>query len=157
MFKSVFGFFLLISFLFLNYGTARSHCEIPCGIFDDTLRIELIKEHITTIEKSMKAISEIPMADSPDRNQLIRWIMNKEEHANKIQEIVSQYFLHQRIKITDPADKEAYKKYLSELEMLHKISVYAMKCKQTTDLSFISKLKETVKQFEASYFKQHKH
>ena len=33
--------------------TAFSHCEIPCGIYDDAMRITMIQEHITTIEKSM--------------------------------------------------------------------------------------------------------
>ncbi|MDY6953871.1 MAG: superoxide dismutase [Ni], partial [Thermodesulfobacteriota bacterium] len=35
---------------------ASAHCEIPCGIYDDQMRIDMIAEHITTIEKSMKQI-----------------------------------------------------------------------------------------------------
>jgi len=34
--------------LFMN-NAIYAHCEIPCGIYDDSLRIELIKEHIGTI------------------------------------------------------------------------------------------------------------
>lgn len=134
---------------------ALAHCEVPCGIYDDSVRVALIKEHITTIEKSMTQINELTKSATPNYNQLIRWVMNKEEHAVKIQEITSQYFLHQRIKLTDPNDKPAFEKYQKQLVLLHQISVYSMKCKQTTDLANIKKLRELVSQFESSYFHSH--
>ena len=67
-----------------------AHCEIPCGIYGDQTRIDLIKENITTVEKSMKQINELSSSKKPDHNQLVRWVINKEEHAKKIQDIVSQ-------------------------------------------------------------------
>ena len=131
------------------------HCEVPCGIYEDSLRISLITEHITTIEKSMNQINELSSADKPNYNQLVRWINNKDEHASKIQEIVSQYFLHQRIKLTDPEDNTAYVKDQRHLELLHQMSVYSMKSKQTTDLAYITKLRQTLLKFEQAYFHSH--
>ena len=96
--------FALIVFAISSFK-AYSHCEIPCGIFDDSVRVALIYEHITTIEKSMVKIKELEAADKVDYNQLVRWVMNKEEHALEIQHIVSQYFLHQRVKIVDETEK----------------------------------------------------
>ena len=133
------------------------HCEIPCGIFKDKMRIDLLNEHITTIEKSMNLINELSKEKTINYNQLVRWIANKDEHANKMQEIVSQYFLHQRVKIKKADDKEAYKKYMQQLESLHHISVYAMKTKQSTDLSLIKTLQEKVGAFEHLYFGEHGH
>ena len=130
-------------------SAALSHCEIPCGIYDDHMRVHMIEEHITTIEKSMNQILKLQKEQPIDYNQLVRWIMNKEEHANQLQTIVSQYFMTQRIK----ADAKDYEKKLS---LLHHILVYAMKCKQTTDLSSTQRLKDLLKQFEAIYF-GHKH
>ena len=144
-----------VSLLLVPSTKVFAHCEIPCGIYDDQLRIDLIKEHITTIEKSMNQINELSTSDDKNYNQLVRWINNKEKHATELQEIVSQYFLHQRIKLTDPDDKEAYAKYQKELELLHHLMVYAMKAKQTTDLQYIQKLSETVAAFEESYFHKH--
>ncbi len=132
-----------------------SHCEVPCGIYEDQLRIDLIKEHITTIEKSMNQIVELSKEKEINYNQLVRWINNKDEHAVKLQNIVSQYFLHQRIKITEPDDEEAFAKYQKQLMLLHKLLVYSMKCKQTTDLNFVKKLRETTTAFEESYFHKH--
>ncbi len=144
-------------FLLVALGNMEvfAHCEIPCGIYADSVRITLIKEHIKTIEKSMNQIVEISKSSTPNYNQLVRWINNKEEHAKKIQEIVSQYFLHQRIKIVDEGQKEAYDKYQTHLALLHKMLVYSMKCKQTTDLGFIEKLRATVADFEKAYFHKH--
>ena len=133
------------------------HCEIPCGIYEDGLRIKLMNEHVTTIEKSMNSINELSKDSKPNYNQLVRWVMNKEEHAKKIQDIVSQYFLHQRIKVKSSDDPEAYKNYLNKLELLHKISVCAMKTKQSTDLELIKSLQGKVADFESEYFKEHGH
>ena len=132
-----------------------AHCEIPCGIFEDTLRIELIKEHIVTIEKSMKMIIELSNKEVLDYNQIVRWVNNKEDHAEKLQEIVSQYFLHQRIKPTSSENQEMYNKYIKQLTLLHELLVYSMKAKQTIDLSLISKLNNTVIAFEEVYFHKH--
>lgn len=155
--KSIILSFVFTAILFLAQGNkASAHCEIPCGIYGDSLRIEQIEEHIRTLEKSMNKINELSEAGDKNYNQLVRWITNKDEHAKKIQKIVSQYFLHQRIKPVDPENEEAYKKYTKQLMLLHKISVYAMKAKQTTDLMNIEKLRKTVDKFEDSYFHSHK-
>lgn len=148
----------IVGVLSLSSFQAKAHCEIPCGIFEDSVRVALLYEHITTIEKSMNLINELSKADKPDYNQLVRWIMNKEEHAKKMQEIVSQYFLHQRVKIKSADDEAAYRKYIKQLTSLHEISVFAMKAKQSTDLSIIDTLREKVHVFEHAYFdKEHKH
>ena len=149
------GIFMLI-FTTANHRS-YAHCEIPCGIFEDTVRVELIKEHITTIEKSMKMIIELSNEESPDYNQIVRWVINKEDHANKIQKIVSQYFLHQRIKPVEPENEELYEKYIERLTLLHDLSIYAMKAKQTTDLSYIKKLSRAIHDFEHAYFHTHDH
>ncbi len=143
---------LFLSILVFANFKSYAHCEIPCGIYGDSVRIALIAEHIATIEKSMNQINELSKSDKPDYNQLVRWIYNKEEHAKKIQDIVSQYFLHQRIKMVDPDDAEAYAKYQKQLELLHGLLVYSMKSKQGTDLANIEKLRSTLSLFEKSYF-----
>ena len=146
-----------MSILVVTTKIASAHCEVPCGIYHDELRIELIKEHIQTIEKAMNQIIEIQKSDNINYNQLVRWINTKEDHANKIQEIAEQYFLTQRVKFADPSEKEKYSKYITELTSLHQVIVYAMKTKQTTDLKYIKELNTSVTTFEKSYFGEHRH
>jgi nickel superoxide dismutase len=124
---------------------AAAHCEIPCGIYDDHMRIHLIAEDVTTIEKAMKQIVDLGKEKLINYNQLVRWISNKEEHATKIQHTVSQYFMTQRIK----PDQE---KYPEKLAVLHQMLIAAMKCKQTTDLDHVATLRSLLKQFETLYF-----
>ncbi len=128
-----------------------AHCEIPCGIYGDETRVALIHEHCRTVEKSMKKIVKISAAEKVDNNQLVRWVNNKEEHCNKIQKIVAQYFMTQRIKLVDEKDP-AYKSNQKKLELLHQMLVYAMKCKQTVDTSFVEKIKKSLADFEKVYF-----
>ena len=144
---------ILVAFLIVSVsGPLYSHCEIPCGIYGDQTRIKLIKEHITTVEKSMKQITELSADKDKNFNQLVRWVDNKESHADKIQHIVTQYFMTQRIKLADDGDAAKKVKYQKELGLLHKMLVYAMKAKQTTDLSYIEKMRNTIEEFEKSYF-----
>ena len=139
---------VLLAILFLYSGIIYAHCEIPCGIYDDEMRVKMISEHIQTIEKSMNEIDKLENAGlSHHSNQLVRWIMNKEDHANQLQEIVTQYFMTQRIKFDT-------KDYDKKLNLLHHMLVYAMKCKQTTDLENVEALKKLVKEFSDSYFQK---
>jgi len=124
-----------------------AHCEIPCGIYEDALRIGLMREHATTIEKSMTQIMVLEKEKEINYNQLVRWINNKEEHAVKLQDIVARYFMTQRIK-PDAAD------YDQKISTLHKMLVSAMKCKQTTDLKNINELRSLIDRFEELYLKK---
>ena len=138
--------------LFSMITKAYAHCEIPCGIYDDSLRVALIEEHIGTVEKSMKTIIDLSKEKNINYNQLVRWIDNKEAHAEKIQMIVSQYFMNQRIKPATTEEKKEYERYVKELTLLHQILIYSMKCKQTTDIAHITKLRELTAEFKKSYF-----
>jgi nickel superoxide dismutase len=128
-----------------------SHCEIPCGIYGDKMRFDMIEEHITTIEKSMNSITELSQAGEKNYNQLVRWINNKEAHATELQHIVEQYFLTQRVKPVKSDAGDDYAKYRKQLELCHRIIVEAMKAKQTTDLSHVEALRALTAEFRASY------
>lgn len=152
--KSV-GLFAITLGIVFSASSLFAHCQIPCGIYNDSLRIELIKEHAGTIEKSMTMIKTLESESPVNMNQLVRWIQNKDDHAEKIQEIVTQYFMTQRIK--PPVDEKGNDKYFYELGLLHQILVQAMKCKQSTDVKELDKLRAFLLDFEKSYFEEHQH
>lgn len=145
MIKRSLQILIVFAFIFALAANASAHCEIPCGIYDDQMRINLIKEHITTIEKSMVQIMKLEKEERHHSNQLVRWIMNKEHHADKLQDIVTQYFMTQRIKLDTP-------NYEKKLELLHQMLIFSMKCKQTTDTKNTDQLKKIVKEFQDIYF-----
>ena len=143
--KRYLALIMAIAMVALGVSRVGAHCEIPCGIYDDQLRADLIAEHSNTIEKSMKKIVELSKQNPVNYNQLVRWVSNKEKHADEIQHLVTQYFMTQRL-------KPDAKKYSEKLAVLHKMLIYAMKCKQSTDVAHVSTLRSLTKEFEILYF-----
>lgn len=125
-------------------NSALAHCQIPCGIYGDALRFDLMREHIQTIQKSMKMIRETPSQPGESANQLVRWVNNKEQHADELSHIVTWYFLAQRIK----PDTENYHQ---KLELLHRLQIQAMKCKQSVKEEDVAELGSLVERFEKLY------
>jgi len=126
------------------------HCQVPCGIYGDLLRIDLMKEDAMTIEKGMGQLQAFQAEASPNLNQVVRWTMAKDDHAQKIQDQVSSYWLAQRVKF--PKDDAARAKYATQLETMHQITVHAMKCKQTTDVAHVAALRQSMMDFAGAYF-----
>ena len=84
---------VLVLFAVITTATVRAHCQVPCGIYDDQMRIHLMEEHVTTIERSLKGLNDhLGKSGAVDVNQRVRWVMNKEAHADQISEIVTAYF-----------------------------------------------------------------
>ena len=130
---------------------AYSHCQIPCGIYDDEARFNSIAEHITTIEKSMKLIEELSNQDVINANQIVRWVNNKEEHADEISHIITYYFMAQRVKLPEKGNTTVYNDYIKKLTLLHEMLVTTMKTKQTTDTANVEKLRSLLHQFHEAY------
>ena len=146
---------MMVFFIMLGVGGGTllmAHCQVPCGIYDDEARFKLLAEHITTMEKAMKEISVLSAQAPVNFNQVVRWVLNKEKHAEEFSEILSYYFLAQRIKPVAPEDKESYAKYQMQLELVHHLLVYAMKAKQSIDLDHIKKLNELLDRLQKLYF-----
>ncbi len=147
--KSVRALIVTAAGLALMMGLApapvEGHCQIPCGIYGDEMRFQMLEEHITTIEKSMKLIDELSADPGKNANQLVRWIVNKENHADEMASIVTKYFLQQRLKLDDP-------EWAAKVKPCHEILFYAMKAKQTTDPANVEKLRAAVAALKSVYF-----
>jgi hypothetical protein len=131
---------------------SSAHCQIPCGIYDDSTQFKILEEHILTMEKAIDQINSLSSAAEKNYNQLVRWINNKDDHADKFMESISQYFLAQRITpIIDKSDAK-YEAYLSKITLLHRLIVLAMKCKQTVDRAHTDSMREALGKFKALYF-----
>ena len=133
--------YILLFIMVLNSNRIFAHCQIPCGIYDDALRIIQIKENFQTIEKAMLKINSLSNNLIPlSHNQLNRWVIEKEKHSSKIQNIIAEYFLTQRIQETNP-------NYIEQVTTLQKLLVFAMKRKQTVEIDNVEKGLELVSSF----------
>jgi nickel superoxide dismutase len=137
-------------FIFFS-GPAFPHCQVPCGIYDDDMRLNMIEEDILTVEKSMNQIHNLSKQEEKDYNQIVRWVDNKDLHADKISETATYYFMAQRLAPVHDKDQQESGLYINKLILLHELVFYSMKAKQTTDLSYVTKMRSVLKEFRSVY------
>ncbi|MBA3011163.1 MAG: superoxide dismutase, Ni [Proteobacteria bacterium] len=141
--------FILPVMLLVLPQLSRAHCQIPCGIYNDHARVQSMQEDAATVEKSVKMIGELGgKTDAQSQNQLVRWVMNKEAHAQKIITTISDYFLTQRVKPDQPD-------YAERLKNHHLVILAAMKAKQNADGASVESLKKSIEAL-SSYYPAHK-
>ncbi|MGQ0720273.1 MAG: superoxide dismutase [Ni] [Candidatus Eiseniibacteriota bacterium] len=124
----------------------HAHCQVPCGIYDDAARLVQLREDAATISKAITNINDLAgKRDAESVNQATRWIMTKEEHASHIIEVVSVYFLTQKLKDV-AAGAEGHADYLAALADHHQVMRAAMKTKQGSSLESAAALDAAIEQ-----------
>lgn len=142
--------FALAGYFLALPKSAYAHCQIPCGIYDDYARLQSMLEDAATVEKGIKLINELAgKLDAQSQNQIVRWIMNKETHAQNIISTISDYYLTQRVK---PEQED----YSDRLMKHHAVIIAAMKVKQNAEQSYVDQLKQSIEAL-APYYPEHKH
>lgn len=138
-------------FLMVTSPQLQAHCQVPCGIYDDYARIKLMLEDSNTVYKAAAKIAELSNNhDAQSQNQSVRWVINKEKHAQNIIDTISDYFLTQRVKSTQ-------QNYTSRLIKHHRVIVAAMKAKQNVDIKYANELKASIAAIAPYYPEEHKH
>eukprot|EP00658_Telonema_sp_P-2_P073857 TRINITY_DN62_c0_g1_i2.p1 TRINITY_DN62_c0_g1~~TRINITY_DN62_c0_g1_i2.p1 ORF type:complete len:149 (-),score=52.69 TRINITY_DN62_c0_g1_i2:425-871(-) len=133
------------------FQNSRSHCQVPCGIFDDPAKVGELQQDAATIRKAIVQIGELNGAsDALSFNQATRWVMTKEDHANKIITTASDYMLAQRVKVELFDSKSDY---LDALEAHHKLIQSAMKTKQVVDEAAADALDHAISDIASMYTK----
>ena len=125
--------------------TAQAHCQVPCGIYDDNARMVSMLEDAATVEKAVAALATLAgKTDAQSVNQSVRWVMNKETHAQRIIATISDYFLTQRVK---PGQDD----YATRLARHHAVILSAMKAKQKVDADSAQVLRESIQGLRSYY------
>ncbi len=143
--------FVVLVVTFAIYSpSVYSHCQIPCGIYDDHARVQAMLEDAATARKSITLIAELSgKSDAQSNNQIVRWVMNKEKHAQNVISTISDYFLTQRVNAKQ-------KDYVERLKKHHAVIVAAMKVKQNADMKYVDALEASIKELQP-YYPEHKH
>lgn len=144
---------LVLASIFLGFGvtqSANAHCQVPCGIYDDHARVKSMLEDVVTIDKAITSIKDLSgKSDAQSNNQLVRWVVNKEKHADNIINTISNYFLTQRV-------NSSQKDYQERLVKHHAVIVSAMKVKQNVDPKLADQLTLDIMDL-VTYYPEHKH
>ncbi len=143
-------FVLLIAVSLIYVPDAHSHCQVPCGIYDDYARVKTMMEDAATARKAVEQMAALSgKADPQSYNQIVRWVMNKESHAQNVISTISDYFLTQRVKAKQDD-------YVERLKKHHAVIVSAMQVKQNSDMKYVDALETNIKALMA-YYPEHKH
>lgn len=138
-------FSIVLGTFLLGTSLLQAHCQIPCGIYNDHARVTSMLEDAATIEKAVLLLESLAgKTDVQSLNQSIRWVQNKEIHAQKIIETISNYFLAQRI-------NTAQDDYATRLRNHHAIIIAAMKAKQNATSDATQVLRESIQTLQAYY------
>lgn len=142
---------LAISMMMLGLTSqAQAHCQVPCGIYDDHARVKTMLEDTATAEKAVAVMTDlVGKTDIQSQNQMVRWVMNKEKHAQNVIDTISDYFLTQRV-------KSSQEDYQERLVKHHAVIVAAMKVKQKADHTSVQVLHDAIMAL-APYYPEHKH
>ena len=136
--------------LSVSATSVQSHCQIPCGIYDDNARVVSMLEDVATIRKAVAQIAELAgKTDPQSQNQLVRWVVNKEQHAQRIIATIGDYFLTQRV-------KSKQEDYTERLRKHHAVIVAAMRAKQNANAEVVAELESAVEAL-APYYPPHDH
>jgi len=130
------------------------HCGVPCGIFDDKKLVDEVKEAVVTITKAMVKICELSVKSSDPLaiNQMVRWVNTKEEHANKIIKLMSEYCLCQRVKpFGGDGPFKSEKDYTEALIAHHVVMRCATSAKQNVEPGHAKNLDEAVTKWSKMY------
>lgn len=124
---------------------SHAHCELPCGIYDDHAEVQALLLDVTTIEKSLDEINALAgKTDAQSENQMVRWVVNKDAHAQNIVDVISNYFLTQRVKPSQPD-------YVERLARHHAVILAAVKVKQSADPANAKTLEQAVETIAVYY------
>lgn len=142
---------LAVAVLMLGASSvAQAHCQIPCGIYDDHARVKAVLEDVATTEKAVNVMTDlVGKTDIQSQNQMVRWVYNKEKHAQNVIDTISDYFLTQRV-------KSSQEDYEARLVKHHAVIVAAMKVKQNANVETVEALHDAVVAL-APYYPEHKH
>ncbi|GAB5559712.1 MAG: superoxide dismutase [Ni] [Synoicihabitans sp.] len=142
---------LTILGLFFATHSASAHCQVPCGIYDDSARVAAMLEDADTVIKAGNMLAELAgKTDAQSQQQIVRWVNNKESHSQLIISTIADYFLTQRV-------KSSQSDYVQRLKDHHAVIVAAMKAKQSADVTAGEALKIAVAKLAAYYPHEHKH
>lgn len=132
--------------LFLN-SCLSAHCQMPCGIYHDEMVFDQIDQYVETMYKAMAMLNNSAFTSVKERNEFVRWVVQKENESNKIAELLTTYFLQQKIK---PDESDTAKRLAS----VHKLLFGLVVIKQNVDKKFVDEFSKQWDTFKLMFHRE---
>lgn len=130
------------AFCTLNY--VEAHCQMPCGIYHDSMVYDQIDQYVETMYKGQTVINDNKFANAHDRNEFVRWILTKDKSSDDMAQLITTYFLQQKIK---PGEDDTDKK----LKAAHKLLFLIVAIKQNSDRSIVEQFADEWEKFKLMF------
>lgn len=122
----------------------HSHCQMPCGIYHDDMVFDQIDQYVETMVKGVTVLSENKNDSCSEKNTFIRWVIQKENMSNETAQLLTSYFLQQKIK----ADEDDTVKRVCSV---HKMLCYLVTIKQTCDMKYVQAFSDEWDKFKLMF------
>lgn len=139
--------FLLLFCLSAYQSALSAHCQMPCGIYHDDMVYDMIDQYVETMHKAITELNTIKLDTAFDKNQYIRWIIQKDKQSDDAASLITTYFLQQKIK---PGDEDTPKKLASA----HKLLFMMVAIKQNCDVKLVHQFMEEWDKFKLMFHRE---
>lgn len=120
------------------------HCQMPCGVYHDEMVFDQIDQYVETMFKGLTVMKDSNFETPKERNEFIRWVMNKENMSNEVADTFLTYFMQQKIK---PGEEDTPKR----LESIHKMLFLLVQIKQNVDRQMIDTFLDEWEKFKLMF------
>lgn len=133
-----------IALSLLTAPLLHSHCQMPCGIYHDDMVYDQIDQYVETMVKGVTVLSENQYQTAQDKNTFTRWVVQKENMSNETAQLLTSYFLQQKIK---PDEDDTVKRVVA----VHKLLCYIVTIKQTCDMKYVQAFSDEWDKFKLMF------
>jgi nickel superoxide dismutase len=141
--KLIFGCFALL----FGHGEIHAHCQMPCGIYHDDMVFDQIDQYVETMYKGISVLNNNKFSNPRERNEFVRWVLEKDQASDESASLLTKYFLQQKIKSGEP---DTVKRLVS----LHKLLCNLVIIKQNVDLKFVETFSDEWEQFKLMFHRE---
>ncbi len=128
----------------LSGASLFAHCQMPCGIYHDDMVYDQIDQYVETMVKGVAKIKDNKFSTPAERNEGVRWIMTKDRISDDTAQLITGYFLQQKIK---PGEPDSIKR----IESAHKMLFLIVGIKQSVDFKSVSDFAEEWEKFKLMF------
>lgn len=125
-------------------SSLSAHCQMPCGIYHDDMVFDQIDQYVETMYKAISILKDNKFDSVKDKNEFVRWVMQKEKASDDAADIITTFFLQQKIK---PGEDDTVKRVTSG----HKLLFYLVGIKQTVDLQMVEQFADEWEKFKLMF------
>jgi len=146
MFKKLIHICFLM-FTLLLQTELNAHCQMPCGIYHDDMVYDQIDQFVETVYKGISVMNDSKFSTVKEKNEFVRWVVQKENSCNEAADLITVYFLQQKIK---PDESDTIKRLTSA----HKLLFLLVAIKQNSDLEFVKQFNEEWEKFKLMFHRE---